>query len=69
MALQGASPGAEAFLRRACQTALRYDEEGSAVLPVRCWQRILDELELQEDSEGAFFLMDFALMWIRWVRL
>lgn len=60
MALQGAPPGAEAFLRRACQTALRFDEEGSAVLPVRCWQRILDELELQEDSEGAFFLMDFV---------
>mmetsp|Transcript_7782 Transcript_7782/g.13813 ORF Transcript_7782/g.13813 Transcript_7782/m.13813 type:complete len:439 (-) Transcript_7782:111-1427(-) len=60
MALQGAPPGAEAFLKRACQTALQFDDEGQAVLPVSYWRRILDELGLQDDSEGAFFLMDFV---------
>jgi len=53
-------PGAQDFLRRACSIATQYDREGSTVLPVRVWGAILDELNLKEDSEGAYFLMDFV---------
>jgi len=53
-------PGAQDFLRRACQIAQKFDEEGEGVLPVRCWRSLLQELDLDEESEGAFFLMDFV---------
>lgn len=43
-----------------CQTLQNFDEEGHAVLPVRCWRLLLQELGLQEDSEGAFFAMDYV---------
>eukprot|EP00930_Biecheleria_cincta_P103735 TRINITY_DN9579_c0_g1_i4.p1 TRINITY_DN9579_c0_g1~~TRINITY_DN9579_c0_g1_i4.p1 ORF type:complete len:476 (+),score=68.25 TRINITY_DN9579_c0_g1_i4:26-1453(+) len=60
MARSDMPPGAQDFLRRVCQTLQNFDEEGHAVLPVRCWRLLLQELGLQEDSEGAFFAMDYV---------
>eukprot|EP00933_Yihiella_yeosuensis_P019858 TRINITY_DN16018_c0_g1_i1.p1 TRINITY_DN16018_c0_g1~~TRINITY_DN16018_c0_g1_i1.p1 ORF type:complete len:485 (+),score=88.58 TRINITY_DN16018_c0_g1_i1:123-1577(+) len=53
-------PWAQGLLRQACCLFMEIDEEGEGVLPVRFWKVMLEELDLEEDSEGAYFLMDFV---------
>lgn len=53
-------PGAQDFLRRALELMQEFDEEGSGILPVRYWRAVLDELKLDDDSEGAYLIMDFV---------
>ncbi|CAE7226913.1 unnamed protein product [Symbiodinium natans] len=36
------------------------DDKGDFVLPVGCWRELLQELDLPEDGDAAFFLMDFV---------
>lgn len=55
----GMEPAMERFLRRACTVAQHFDHEGSGVLPVEAWPLLLQSLELEEQSDGAEFLMDY----------
>lgn len=47
------------FLLDAAELARRYDNSGRDVLPVKAWPMLLSDLRVQEDSEAAYFLMDY----------
>eukprot|EP00928_Gymnodinium_smaydae_P013608 TRINITY_DN14952_c0_g5_i1.p1 TRINITY_DN14952_c0_g5~~TRINITY_DN14952_c0_g5_i1.p1 ORF type:complete len:560 (-),score=123.49 TRINITY_DN14952_c0_g5_i1:293-1972(-) len=53
------SPAAVNFLRLACKYVQEYDEEGTAVVPVTAWPRLLADLEVEANSGAADFLAGF----------
>jgi len=53
-----ADGSAQQFLRRTCQTVQNYDRDGSALVPLGAWPLILEDLELDPDSEAAEFLKE-----------
>lgn len=54
----GMDPAARRFLQQACLVCQDHDCEGQATLPNSAWRLLLEDLNLAEDSDAAYFLTD-----------
>jgi len=55
---EGINPAARRFLEQACLACQDHDREGQATLPNSAWRLLLEDLNLEQDSDAAYFLTD-----------
>jgi len=54
----GMDPAARRFLQQACLACQDHDREGQATLPNSVWRLLLEDLNLEQDSDAVYFLTD-----------